>query len=243
MHRKTFAAVLLFSVLGGHVSRADDTSLQLQRCDHPETISWRQGNGTPPPPTEVDCAALKAKLACEKAATAPDGRLAIALRRKMESVLKGAAVDLSRLPAFESLSGVRLAVAVLGSGLEVMRCNEGPLSPRDLADVQAFDARASKWQVDTTRAMDAEMLARFETVGPTCDTEDLIEQTRAAIAHERSNPAGVVDLHRLHSLGEDMEFYQDQAAKLAPAYLALRHHAFSGWWSEGACIELRRDRQ
>jgi hypothetical protein len=126
------------------------------------------------------------------------------------------------------------------AGASILHCNEAALSGSELADAQALEARATKWADAADRVIAAEQDVRERVVSYVCQSDLLLEQNRAEMVHERANPSGYVDKGLLHKIGSDIQYYQEQLATLAPQYQAVRHHAFAGWRTEGACIAARR---
>jgi hypothetical protein len=54
------------------------------------------------------------------------------------------------------------------------------------------------------------------------------QEAKRQIAHEKSNPGGVVDLVMLHDLGERMQMDDNNIANLKSQYLATAHRPFNG---------------
>jgi len=74
----------------------------------------------------------------------------------------------------------------------------------------------------------AEDLFFAGVVSPMCVLEARIANARKAIAKEKANPGGVVDLGTLHDLGTDIQEEQREFAELQPQYVARRHHGWPG---------------
>lgn len=147
--------------------------------------------------------------------------------------------EMRHLASAEDLGDYSTAVGIIRESLPGVHCEAAALSGAELAKEQALEVRAAKWADEADLAIAAEQSARDQVVAPLCQADLLLEHTRAAIARERSNPAGVVDLHLLHQYGQDEQYYRDRVSQLAPAYRSLRKHAFTDWRAEGACVAAR----
>jgi hypothetical protein len=148
------------------------------------------------------------------------------------------------LPGKQDLTTVKQVIVEVRSTPALLGCHQSALSKKELHDAQAFAERATKWADTYEAQVAAEEKARAEIVLPLCRTLWMIDTARACIAHERSNPSGVVDLKRLHDCGEDMQQAQSELGPLRAQYAALRGHAFTGWQSEGVCVaEVNRPSQ
>ncbi len=141
-----------------------------------------------------------------------------------------------RVHSLKSLATARSTVEGMASGNAKLECDAPALSPKELATVRAYEARAAKWAVDEAAVLDAEEKAREEIIVPLCQSLWERDNARALIAHERGNPSGVVNLHDLHVAGEDIQNTEASIRALKPLYAAFRHHAFTTWQSEGACV-------
>jgi len=183
-------------------------------------------------------------LAASSASGEPDAGVGCPKLVERDKVLKmvAMAADLIKLVSSQTLQSKRdlttmkETVAMLASKLPFLKCQEPSLSGKELADLQAFEARAQTWTTSEAALFDAEEKARLETIVPLCEALWTIDDARAEITREKSNPSGVVDLHELHVAGEAIQNAQEKVARLRPRYLAFRHHAFSDWHSEGACV-------
>lgn len=138
---------------------------------------------------------------------------------------------------------MRSVVTGMPTGIATLKCDEPALAGKELDGVRAFEARATAWVASEGAALDAEERARTEVVVPLCEATWMAAQMREAIAKERSNPGGVVDMKSLHDWGANLQDAQAQIALLKPRYLALRHHAFSDWKTEGACVAASKAAQ
>lgn len=78
---------------------------------------------------------------------------------------------------------------------------------------------------------------------PLCDAHWGLEIAEQTIKVERANPSGVVDLQVLHDAGDAVTTYRSQIAALNPLYTAARHHAFTRWQDEKACVVEAQARQ
>lgn len=136
-----------------------------------------------------------------------------------------------------NLSVIRTMVGdTMPRALLTIACDRPALSEKELAAAKALDARATKWLADETVLLDAEEKGREEIVVPLCQATWLVDNMRIAIAKERANPGGVVNLQLLHELGAAMQDAQATVTALRPQYQAFRHHAFGDWKTEGACV-------
>jgi hypothetical protein len=106
-------------------------------------------------------------------------------------------------------------------------------------EVQGFVAAEKACRVDK-KCMGARAARKTEeeffasVVSPMCGADQSREQALAAMAHERANPSGYIDVVLLHRLGADVQSAQEQIAGLTPAYTKVRKHPWKGWRSECA---------
>ena len=120
--------------------------------------------------------------------------------------------------------------------VEIVKCVEPTLSGADLATAKKFEATGPKWADEQDARLAAEEKGRADIVVPICDTVWTLESLRQALAQEKANPSGVVDLRKLHDTGAAIQQYEQVLAQQKPVYAAFRHHPFTGWQSEGACV-------
>ncbi len=93
------------------------------------------------------------------------------------------------------LVAVVVAITCAGVALGAEAATDGGAAPPAcLADVDAKMAE-----------LEAADEKRKEAIAAVVDCDGWIAQYRAEIAREKSNPAGVVDLRRLHELGERLQ--------------------------------------
>ncbi len=97
--------------------------------------------------------------------------------------------------------------------------------------------KASTFVDSRSAALDAESAVRASTVVPLCQAHWALDAALETIRRERANPSGVVDLQVLHSAGEEVQANRAFIARLTPEYAAARHHPYTGWESEGGCVE------
>jgi len=154
-------------------------------------------------------------------------------RSILEQIVKVAAGPMERK---ESLDTIKAVPSQLREGLALVRCAEASLSDGELRDFQAFEARLAKAADELEARVAAETKAREDIVLPLCQATWGVEQARAAIARERSNPGGVADLRVLHDAGEDVQRWQAEIAQQKPRYNAFRKHPFTQWQNEGVCV-------
>ena len=83
--------------------------------------------------------------------------------------------------------------------------------------------------------LDRETTFRTNIALPLCQAEWGIQQAKEAIREEKSNPAGVVNLHTLHITGEALRYFTRVYRGLLPVYAKYRHHAYQGSETEGVC--------
>src|SRR5260370_24670831 len=86
------------------------------------------------------------------------------------------------------------------------------------ADTQALDAAHNAAQVEKTQTEETMCLAKDRLAYDRI----MVAQAKAAIAAERANPSGVVDLVRLHDLGVTVQSLSAHAATLEPALAKLQ---------------------
>jgi hypothetical protein len=182
----------------------------------------RAQDGGTPTPTGATCS------------KAPDHDRAL----KLESVVDGLiqAAKSGPLEQKESLTTVKTVPTSVRGAIAGLHCDEPALSPKELADAQALEARASKWADDEDARLAAEEKGRAEIVVPLCEATWMRDNARESIKQEKANPGGVVDLEKLHGWGEAVQYAESQIAALTPRYAAFRHHPFRDWHSEGACV-------
>jgi hypothetical protein len=140
------------------------------------------------------------------------------------------------LPTVQDLNPEHDTVKTLRDGLADLKAHESTFSPTDLKLARAYETRVTAWTTKEDVLLTAETTARTDVVLPLCEAVSGLAGEREALARERANPAGVVNLATLHQIGEFTQVYEAQIKALTPAYVALRHHAFGGWQSEGACV-------
>lgn len=136
----------------------------------------------------------------------------------------------------KSLEQIKAVFQSVRGSLPVLRCDEPSMVGKELADLQAFTARASTWADRQEARVAVEETGRASIVVPLCEAVWGVENAKADIAREKANPSGVVDLAALHSAGNAVQHWQSIVDALKPQYLAFRHHPFASWQSEGACI-------
>jgi hypothetical protein len=134
-------------------------------------------------------------------------------------------------------------VKTLREGVAKMQANTGKMPPDDQKLAQAYAERATHWADATMKTLTDETTGRADVVVPLCDAYTDLENLRADLAREKSNPSGVVNLAELHKIGEMIQSAQDAIKELTPKYTAFRHHAYTSWRDEGACVQAYADRE
>lgn len=167
-------------------------------------------------------------------ARSPTHELAMTVESNVVGFMKVAVSD--PLQGKQTLDMFRAIPAYVRSDVTALKCEESVLSPKELREAQALETRAAKWADDEDKVLAAEDAARAGVVVPLCEAVWGRDAAQATIDHERANPSGVVDLQTLHGAGESLQYYRAQIAALAPLYVAARHHAFTTWQAEGACV-------
>lgn len=155
--------------------------------------------------------------------------------------MKGLIADFIRLgsaplAAKESLETVKQLPRTVRDAATMLHCDEGALTGKDLADAQALEQKALAWADAEDKVIADEEAARAAAVVPLCEATWGLENARAELAQEKANPSGVHDLARMHTAGEAIQYYQALIAQFRPRYAAVRHHAFTDWHTEGACV-------
>lgn len=169
----------------------------------------------------------------QPAACTPNRERAIKLRLVLEDLMKLASTPLEAKKSLEQSKAVSKEVR---ESLAVLRCDEPAMVAKELIDFRAFTARASAWSDQQDARIAAEENGRASIVVPLCEAVWGVENAKADIAREKANPSGVVDLAALHSAGNAVQHWQSIVDALKPQYLAFRHHAFTSWRNEGACV-------
>jgi hypothetical protein len=136
---------------------------------------------TPPPP------------ACSGA---PNRDRATKLQAVLDRQMK--LISASSMQSMQDLAIVKTGPDSARKSTRVLKCDEAAMSPKEQREAQAFEARATKWADDTDVRIAAEDQARTDVIVPLCRAVWTIATMREWIAREKSNPAGVVDLEKLH---------------------------------------------
>lgn len=136
----------------------------------------------------------------------------------------------------ETLDSVKALPQTVREAAAMLRCDEGALSGKDLSDAQALEQKAIAWADAEDKVVAEEEAARADAVLPLCEATWGLENAKAELAQEKANPSGVHDLVRMHKAGEAIQYYQTLIAQFRPRYAAARHHAFTDWHTEGACV-------
>ena len=189
--------------------------------------------------------------ACEQAA-----RAAIAAARKHQGELEGERKGLTaqfeamkpvawlRAADSTTLDGAPETLRAIVTRVFAIRAEQGTADPDATAKteqwVSAMQAavvvekacRVDKKCMAKRAAEEAEAKFLTDVVNPLCAADSSREEARAAIAREKANPGGVVDVTLLHDLGITIQNAEDEMKPLRPRYLAVRHHPFTGWRSE-----------
>jgi hypothetical protein len=133
--------------------------------------------------------------------------------------------------------------------IEILRTQMGLVQPRvseqtseDQHKLIAFFAQVEQWTAAKEKAVAAEKQAREDVIVPLCDAHITLENLYASMARERANPSGVVNLAELHQIGRMIQETKDEIAAQTPAYVAYRHHGYTKWQDEGACVQAQADR-
>jgi hypothetical protein len=184
---------------------------------------------------EEDAGAPGAAPVCAKT---PTREVALQIRTLAESSIKIAS---SSLEPREDLAPWRDVPTTIRMATSSTRCAYPSFTAaKELGEAQAFVGRATKWADDFDARIAAEENARATIIVPLCEATWALENAKAAIAHEKANPSGVVDLHQLHLAGQEIQQRQAEIDALKPRYLTFRHHPFTGWRAEGACVVAAR---
>jgi hypothetical protein len=241
-----FAALAIARSVGAKFARAEEVPLQpltqnertqLGWCMNPQTLNWKSGD-VPTPLTVSECTKLAARAMCLKASTGGvTAEIALRVRAGLHDLIKAPPLTASALIMQRTLSTMPADDA--RAMATMLRCVDSVLSGPDLASAKAEEIKAFAWADVSERAVSAEQTIRDAVVTAVCGNDQALEQARIAMERERSNPSGYVDKALLHQLGSDIQSYQEQLARLAPAYQAARHHPFQGWRTEGACVAMR----
>jgi hypothetical protein len=165
---------------------------------------------------------------------APNRDRAIKLQAVLDRQMK--LISATPLQGEQDLAIVKSGPESARSSAQTLKCDEPALSPKEQRSAQDFEARAVKWAVDMDARFAAEDEARSDIIIPLCTAVWTVTQMREWIAKEKSNPAGVVDLQKLHDWGATMQESQAEIDALKPRYVSFRRRAFAGWESEAACV-------
>lgn len=165
---------------------------------------------------------------------APNRETALKLEKVTDEILRAMAGDLSKK---RSLVTLRSIPGEVRASVPILQCHEPSLSSKEQQEAHALEAHWLKWADDEDAMLASEQKARTDVILPLCEAVWGALNAQAAIDHEKSNPSGVVDLRALHDAGESLRYYRDLVAKYRPLYRAARHHDFTRWQDEGACVE------
>lgn len=104
--------------------------------------------------------------------------------------------------------------------------------PRVRADQLAAKARSEAERIESAIAAELSCRASASCMDhrygdPVCGQLQRRRELLASIAQEKANPAGVVDLVRLHDLGEGVQDADAEIKAGKASYLAARHKAFA----------------
>jgi hypothetical protein len=163
----------------------------------------------------------------------PNAERAPKMKAVMTDLMK---LGSTSLASKESLESLKTIPRTIREGAALLHCDEGALSGKDQADTHAFEQKAFAWADAQDKAVADEEATRAATIVPICEATWGLENARAELAQEKANPSGVHDLARMHTAGEAIQYYQALIAQLRPQYAAVRHHAFTDWHTEGACV-------
>lgn len=155
--------------------------------------------------------------------------------------LKGLIADFMRLGSMplapkESLASVKELPQTVRGAAAMLHCDEGVLAGKDQSDAHALEQRGLAWANAEDKVIADEEAARVDAVLPLCEATWGLANAKAELAQEKANPSGVHDLVRMHTAGEAIQYYQTLIAQFRPRYAAVRHHAFTDWHTEGACV-------
>jgi hypothetical protein len=145
-----------------------------------------------------------------------------------------------KLPTVRHLETVIDTVKGLRDGVVKMQAHVASMTPDDQQAAKGFAARVAKWTDTEEAAVAAEADGR-PIVTSLCDATIHLASLKADLARERANPSGVVNLSELNRIGAEMQGVEEQIKGLTPGYVAFRHHAFTGWESEAACVAAREE--
>ncbi len=168
------------------------------------------------------------------------GELRAELAQKFANAFRQ--TDMSDLEEVEDLSALRASLASSKSELEgvVSKLREVDSTAADQAqaDIDAWVAKREKpiTEEETCRATPKCIADRSERriALDICRNIDVRKGAYADIAQERSNPSGVVDLNRLHGLGETIQEADSKLATLRKDYARVIHKSFN----EAICPKL-----
>jgi len=154
-----------------------------------------------------------------------------------------ALVSASKLQPEQDLDAETGAVTTLRDTVAKLQAHESTLSPADQKAAKVYEARVLAWAANEDTVLATEETGRSDIAVPLCDAVNSLAELKAELAREKANPSGVVDLNELHRIGGEMQVVQDRIKELSPPYIAFRHHAFTTWDSEGACVAENNKRQ
>lgn len=132
-------------------------------------------------------------------------------------------VELAGVPAGIRAKAERVIAIAIDLGDKVPPDSDTKIAQL-VAAVQAEVTSEQTCRADKKCMAERAFLA--DVAGPLCEADAAAKETRDAIATERANPAGVVDLRRLHDLGAQLQEQQAELAILKPKFAVFRHRAF-----------------
>lgn len=131
--------------------------------------------------------------------------------------------------------GPRQAIAKLRAELTADRCYDETTIDEALKRLDAVDAEYAKMIAAETSCRETPACMGPRIAADTCAWIAQRREIMAAIATEKSNPAGVVDLVKLHDLGVNAQTASQAIAADKARYVKLTGNAFS----EASCNRQR----